>query len=793
MRLFHCLRLGSLALLACFSAFAQTPTSYAFAFGTNGEEVVRDSCADSGGSYITAFTFQNTITFPGGGNLSQTLSSNGLADNGLIRYDFLGNLQWAMSWGNQSGVDRPVSVLCSRDGHIYVTGVFEGAMDANPRVGTNTVTSNGSTDVYVIKLTNSGNFVWARTFGGPQADAPTSISISPQGDVVLSMTYRGNMDANPSATETRMIGSVGGQDIAVIRLTAAGAFKSVLSIGGTGDDGANGVSALVNNAGDTIVAGTFAGAIDVDPSVGSSEFISEGGTNAFIGFYTEAGALITARGILGTGDVRLLPTSLQLDALENYYLVGSFRQTIDIDTSGSVRNLVSQSGNYDLFAASYSKIHGLNWSWRVGGILDETPSNVFFDRNGMMVIGGKFRGTFNANPGLGSPYSMLAKAVSGATDAFALKYRITDGSFISAMSLGNSVSGSANQNGIAAAYTDTMGNLVVAGNFFGNAMDFDPSENSQQLRSSAGSSDMFLASYSWRGTLHNPSALVGTPLLRANTNAASFLPGPVVPGGLATIFGMNITTKLPGIITPDIARVTPIPTKLCNTEVIFRDPVSSRTWKAPILFCGASQINYQVPAELPMGFVELQLMVDNVASNDMQVLVQEDEIGLFMENAQTGVGALVFAVGQRQGQKVTPTNTLTACDVVEIYTTGLGTVSPSLPADGVPAGSARSTPGNAKVLIFDDGTQGRLIPVAPRIVELKREDGNILYTGLSPQFVGLYQINMMVPDPRRQDIPVQLLLQQGTYPAQVEYRGRRSERFNITIDYSSVNPSRCGN
>lgn len=794
MRLFlNGLRLAAFLVLACFTVPGQAPTSYALALGSAGEERVRDFCVDSNGSYVTTFTFQSPLTLPGGMNSSQILTSNGQTDNGIARYDFLGSLQWAASWGNQSAVDRPVAMACDRNGFIYITGVFEGTMNANPRFGTSLITSNGSTDVYLIKLTNSGNFVWARSFGGPQADAPTSISVNRQGEVLLTMTFRGNMDANPSPSETHMVGSAGGQDILVVRLNANGNFVWALPLGGSGDDGAAGVTAAFSNTGEAIVAGTFTGTIDVDPSLGVTDYTSQGGNNVFIAVYSDRGTLLSARAVLGTGDVRLTPSSLAVDALDNYYLMGSFRQSIDIDTSGTVRMLTSQQNSYDIFAASYSRTHILRWSWRVGGLLDETPSSMRLDRNGTMVVGGSFRGTFNPNPVPNQTPSLLAKGSGGATDGFAAKYRIADGVFMSSVTFGNQVSGPQFQNTVVSAQTDTMGNVVAAGNFFGANLDFDPSDTGQALRSSQGGSDMFLASYSWRNEIWKPASVIGTPLLRATTNGASFLPSPVVRGELASLFGFNIATKLPGIPKPDVARTLPIGTKLCNTEVIFSHPATQGEWKAPILFCSDEQINYQVPRDLPNGYVELKVVVDDIESNDMEVQVADDDVGIFMENAQNRTASMIFAVGQRRGEKAGPTNPLVPCDAVEIYATGLGTVAPELPPDGTPAGEARSTPGHAKVVIYDDGTQGRPTPAPPRIVEWKREDGYILYTGISPQYAGLYQINMLVPDPFRLPggINDPLLLFEGNYPAQIEFRGRRSEIFMIYLRYSGQFPSRC--
>lgn len=786
----HALRTSLLCLFLVSPLLSQITAPFALTFGTASDERVVDFCVDSGGSYVTAFTFQNGLTFSGGTNPDQFVASNGLRDNGLVRYDFLGNIQWAASWGNASGVDRPVAVACDRNGFIYVTGVFEGSMNANPRFGTELVTSKGSTDAYLIKLTNTGNFVWARTFGGPQADAPAALAVDSDGGLLLAMTFRGTMDANPDPTKTHLVASQGGDDILVVRMNSNGQMVWANTGRGTQNQGASGIAAAFDSLGRAIVAGTFAGSINVSSSVAPASFTSQGGNDVFVATYSETGALLNARAVQGPGDIRLTSTSLAVDSQDNVYLTGMFRQTIDVDTSFGTKILTAQQTGYDVFMASYNRNNVLRWSFRIGGLLDENVNSMRLDRNGTIIIAGDFRGSFSLNPGIGQPFSLLAKGSSGASDGFVAKYRAQDGSFVSGFGLGAPVNGADNQNSVKAAAIDTMGNVVVAGNLFGAGVDFNPTGD-PELRSSVGGSDMFLAAYSWRNGLRLPATELESPILRANTNAASFLPGPVVPGSLGTLFGLSISTKDPTVTKPNVARSLPIGTKLCNTEVIFEEPGTTNAWKAPILFCSDFQINYQVPRDLPNRYVTLKVVADEIESNDIEVQVQSDDVGLFMENSAAKVGALTFAWGLRRGQKVSPTNSITACDIMEIYVTGLGLVTPQLPADGTPAGSAMRAVGDAKVVVYDDGTQGRLFPVAPRFLEFSKEAGVILYTGLSPEFVGLYQINMEWPNPGASSTPDALKMNQGDYPAYVEFRGRRSQEFILNVRYIAENPSPC--
>ncbi|MCU0226294.1 MAG: hypothetical protein MUF01_01530 [Bryobacterales bacterium] len=743
---------------------------------------------DAGGSYVTAFNFRGALVFPGGTNPSRSISSLGQRDNGLVRYDFLGNLQWAIRWGNGSDADRPVAMACGRDGAIYVMGVYEGTINLNPGAGVaQNVTSKGGTDVYLLKLGSNGSLIWARTFGGAGNDMARALTVTGDGSIAAALTYSGVIDADPSPTVTRELGSQGGLDILMLRLTGAGDLIWASSIGGPQDDGTAGVSMAIDEGGRVLVAGTFTGSIGLVPGSPITSFTSQGNHDVFIAAYDAQGKFVTSRALQGVGDIRLIPTSLAVDSADNLYVAGNFRQSFDVDPSfSSQRILNSRSASSDFFVASFTPNFTVRWANHLGLFGEDLLASMQVDRNGSIVLGGQFNSQLNLNPVEGNPRLISPTGLAGATDGFVAKYRAMDGTFVSGWNLGTPGSGPQLQNTVAAAGLDTMGNIVVAGQLLGANMNVATS-GAPVLLSTSGGADMFLASYNWRGNLRVPLSEVAGPVLRATTNAASFSPGPVVPGGLASLFGLNITTRSPGFVTPDVARAIPIAKTLCNTEVVFRSMTTADEWKAPILFCSDSQVNYQVPAELPVNsYVTLHLNVDGQMSNDMETLVQNDEIGVFMDDVAARNPAMVYALGVRTGQKLSQANPANACDIVEAFVTGLGPSQTGFPDDGTPAGGALRAQGDAKLVLFDDGTQGRLVgfEAPPRFVEFTRANGAILYTGFSPEFVGLYQINVRFPNPGASITPPTLRLNQGLYPSYFEYRGRRSREFLIRIQYT---------
>lgn len=92
---------------------------------------------------------------------SQPLTTSGSAEVFVACYDNAGNAQWARSAGGPI-IDRARGI--GTDGtDIYITGQF--AMNAT--FGSHTVTGVDSSEIFMAKISNAGNWEWAIAVGGP--------------------------------------------------------------------------------------------------------------------------------------------------------------------------------------------------------------------------------------------------------------------------------------------------------------------------------------------------------------------------------------------------------------------------------------------------------------------------------------------------------------------------------------------------------------------------------------------------------------------------------------------------
>jgi uncharacterized protein (TIGR03437 family) len=198
-------------------------------------------------------------------------------------------------------------------------------------------------------------------------------------------------------------------------------------------------------------------------------------------------------------------------------------------------------------------------------------------------------------------------------------------------------------------------------------------------------------------------------------NGASFASTPLVaPGGLITIFGSTLADA------PTLPNTTPVPTSLSGAQVRLGDQL------LPLFYARDNQINAQVPFGLPVN-TKLQLVVTHGSTlsvpSDLSVAAAQPAV--FSTNQQgTGQGAIVNGVTNVLADAGHP---LHAGDVATIYCTGLGSVNPA-----VPEGVAASTTVLSRT-------------TTPVTVTIGGKDAAVSFSGLAPGFVGLYQVNAVVP------------------------------------------------
>ena len=154
---------------------------------------------DGMGNVYTSGTFytSNTDFDPGPAVFNLTLHGNN--DVFITKYDANGNFVWAVNVGGPKQ-DISTSIAIDASGYVYVAGFFEDTADFDPGPGVfnlNASTTWQDIDIFILKLDPSGNYVWAKQFGGDGGQYGCLIALDNQGNVYSTGHFNGPTDFDP--------------------------------------------------------------------------------------------------------------------------------------------------------------------------------------------------------------------------------------------------------------------------------------------------------------------------------------------------------------------------------------------------------------------------------------------------------------------------------------------------------------------------------------------------------------------------------------------------------------------
>ena len=268
------------------------------------------------------------------------------------------------------GEDAIIASLFDASGNHYVTGVFSGTAT----FGSNTLVSNGGTDIFLAAYNTSGVVQWVRQIGGTNNDAPTAIAINKSGEITISGYFNdyalfGNLTKN----------SQGGEDIFIARYSNLGSQLWVRTAGGALNDRAGGM--FIDNNDNIYLTGSFEGAAQF----GNQTLVANGGKDIFVVKWNSAGIpeWINQAGTSSTES----GTSIVADNSGNVYVTGTMQGSLTIGAT----TLTGAGGN-DIFLAAFDRYGSSSWAKNAGGPFDDYPSSLIINNN-QLVIGGWYGNT----------------------------------------------------------------------------------------------------------------------------------------------------------------------------------------------------------------------------------------------------------------------------------------------------------------------------------------------------------------------------------------------------------------
>ena len=251
-------------------------------------------------------------------------------------------------------------------------------------------------------------------------------------------------------------------------------------------------------------------------------------------------------------------------------------------------------------------------------------------------------------------------------------------------------------------------------------------------------------------TVHFPGRARLRPAIETNgvVNAASFERGKAVaPGSYIAIFGRGLSETTRVFSTPYL------PLSLAGVSVSFDVPSQGLSLPGRLHFVSDGQVNVQVPWEL-QGLNAAQMKVSiGDSSSSLYTVPLADYSPAFFEYTEPSSGRLLVAALDENYALVGTGNALGRGRVAQLYVNGLGPVDNQPPtgeiAPAQPLARTRTTP----------------------TVTVGGRPATVLFSGLAPYNVGLYQVNIVVPP----DAP------SGIQPVAITAGGVTSKAGNLPI------------
>ncbi|MDQ3189968.1 MAG: SBBP repeat-containing protein [Bacteroidota bacterium] len=217
--------------------------------GGAGEDKANGVAVDYNGDIYITGQFNGNATFG-----TNTLTSFGVADIFLAKYDASGNEIWVKNAGGQYS-DFGTALKTGDNGQIYITGGFRSLSQWD---SISLSTQGVNSDIFVACYNSSGEVQWVKKSGGSLNDAGMGLGLDRNSNIYVTGHF-----GSTALFDTIMLQSADSADIFVASYSSLGDIRWALQATGTTDSTYQtgteeaGRALWVDNAGNVIVTGSF--------------------------------------------------------------------------------------------------------------------------------------------------------------------------------------------------------------------------------------------------------------------------------------------------------------------------------------------------------------------------------------------------------------------------------------------------------------------------------------------------------------------------------------------------------
>ena len=369
-----------------------------------------DLKTDSHNHLYTACTFYNLFDPDGTQQPLPPLPGVGAYDSYIGKYDINGQHEWGFVLGSD-GDDFIRAITLDGSDNVYATGNYYDTLDLDPSVAVNNVYPYPGTfayQVFVAKYDSLGNYAWAMNIG----DSTThdievqSMSLLSNDNIVISANPNGVLDVDPSNAVHNSIGN----------------NANIICYDNNGNYIWN------NHISPLYTYGVPVKSIATD-AIGNSYLLSVGYYELTVNKFDNNGVYLWSKKIGNfSSGARVDPqTILVNNTTSEFYIAGTFDDTVDFDPGIGVVERISTSGSYqDGFIAKYDQDMNLIWVNAYEGEVSFGSNSLDFNNSDIVAVG-DLRGTIDfgngqiyTSPTLLNPFYILLDTSGTAQSGFSL-------------------------------------------------------------------------------------------------------------------------------------------------------------------------------------------------------------------------------------------------------------------------------------------------------------------------------------------------------------------------------------
>lgn len=330
--------------------------------GGTGNDGAESIVVDSAGNVFVTGYFSGTVTFA-----STTLTCYGGWDVFVAKLDTNGYLQWVVQSSGAS-YESVSAIALDGSGNLLITGFY----NQTAIFGTTSLAAYGGNDIFVAKLDNEGNWLWARRAGGPGEDAGSAIAADNAGN-----SYVTGYFSETAAFAFTNLTSYGSIDVFIAKLGPDGALLGAFKAGSTEMDGGTGIG--LDAAGNVYIAGYLSGTTEFGPF----NVAGFGGRDIFVAKMNSGAIYQWAR--LAGSDGWDEATALSVMPNGTCFITGNFLGSANFATI-----ILTSWGQNDIFISCLDSNGFMSWVERAGGQQSDWGKGIAADNSGYVYITGDF-------------------------------------------------------------------------------------------------------------------------------------------------------------------------------------------------------------------------------------------------------------------------------------------------------------------------------------------------------------------------------------------------------------------